>query len=177
MVTVRIVGNKMTFNSLLEKFNEYLIVERGLSLNTIEAYSRDVNQYLDYMSSELDILDVRDIQKDHVHTFIAALYDQQLTATSISRKISAIRLFHKFLYINEYVDENLIGYISKPKEKKKLPDILSIEEVDKLINSFDESDLLGFRNKTMVELMYATGLRVSEIVNLRINDLHLAPKR
>lgn len=163
----------MAYNDRIEQFHEYLMVERGLSLNTIEAYTRDVKQYLQYLSNELRVTDVRNIKKDHVHTFVASLYDENLSATSVSRKISSIRLFHKFLFINGYVDENLIGYITKPKEKKKLPDILSIAEVDKLINSFDESDILGFRNKTMVELMYATGLRVSELINLKVSDIHL----
>lgn len=160
------------FDGLMDQFLEYMIVELDHSMNTIEAYSRDVMQYLEFLSSELGIEDVKEIIRDDIQTYIAFLHDQQLSSSSISRKISSIRLFHKFLYLNDYVDENLLSYIVKPKEKKSLPTVLSVEQVDKLINSFDESDPLQLRNKTMTELMYSTGLRVSELVNLKLNDLH-----
>ena len=160
------------FDGLMDQFLEYMIVELDHSMNTIEAYSRDVMQYLEFLSSELGIEDVKEIIRDDIQTYIAFLHDQQLSSSSISRKISSIRLFHKFLYLNDYVDENLLSYIVKPKEKKSLPTVLSVEQVDKLINSFDESDPLQLRNKTMIELMYSTGLRVSELVNLKLNDLH-----
>lgn len=163
----------MTLNDMIDRYHEYLIVEKGLSLNTIEAYHRDIAQYCDFIENELGIVDLNEVTKEDLHDFIATLYDRNLASKSITRKITAIREFHKFLLINDYLKENLLSYIVNPKEQKKLPEVLSIEEVDRLLNSFDQETDLGFRNKTMVELMYATGLRVSELVHLKIDDLHL----
>lgn len=163
-----------TVERLMDAFHDYMVIELGLSRNTIEGYTRDVLQYLDYLDTELGIHDVKAITKDAIHTFIAHLYDKKLNASTVSRKISAIKLFHKFLYLNDYVNENLLSFIVKPKQTKKLPTVLSVEEVDRLINSFDESDPIQLRNKTMVELMYSTGLRVSELIALKLNDLHFS---
>lgn len=88
-----------TVERLMDAFHDYMVIELGLSRNTIEGYTRDVLQYLDYLDTELGIHDVKAITKDAIHTFIAHLYDKKLNASTVSRKISAIKLFHKFLYL------------------------------------------------------------------------------
>lgn len=130
-------------------------------------------QYTNYCSDELGLTDMNEITKEDIHSFISHLYDLNLASSSISRKISAIKEFHKFLYINDFIKENFVGYIKMPKITKKVPLVLSTSEIDKLLASFDETDDLEYLHKTMIELMYSTGIRVSELIGLKIDDLHL----
>jgi len=164
---------KYDIDFLIDEFNNYLLIEKSLSQNTISSYNRDIIQYTGYLKTVLDITDIHMIKRDHIIEFISSLYDLKLKPKSISRKISAIKMFHKFLFLNNYIKENVSSFIELPKLETSLPDILSTHEIDILLNSFTEENATELRNKTMVELMYSTGLRVSELVNLNIEDIHL----
>lgn len=155
------------------EFTNHLLIERGLSTNTISAYKTDVSEYCNYLNKTLQIANLEDVNRDDIINFISYLFDRNIKPKSIARKISSIKMFHKFLYLNNYLNENIANFIEQPKIEKKLPDVLSVEEIDLLLASFKENDKYQFRNKTMVELMYSTGLRVSELVNLNIEDIHL----
>lgn len=170
----KVITMKYDIDYLIDEFNHYLLIERGLSQNTIISYNNDIMQYSDYLRDTIQLTDINLIKRDHIIEFISHLHDINLKSKSISRKISAIKMFHKFLFLNNYISENVSSFIEQPKLKKSLPEVLSTQEIDALLNSFTEETAIDLRNKTMVELMYSTGLRVSELVNLNIEDIHLS---
>lgn len=170
----QVMKMKFNFNYLLDEFCNYLLIEKALSNNTISSYNSDLLQYFHYLNVKFNIEDVNLIKLEHINEFLAHLYDLNLKANTVARKITAIKMFHKFLYINNYLNENVTAFIKQPKLEKELPIVFSTEEIDLLLNTFDENDIYDYRNKTMVELMYSTGLRVSELVNLNVEDIHLS---
>ena len=157
--------------SLLNNFRYYMKVEKGLSANTLESYSRDVLDCLIYLNNNAD-----SIRADDVVDFFVSLQEMGLSSSSIARKRSALSSFFKYLQ-----DENLalkINFEDVPpiKYSQKLPDILSVNEMIKLLDSISTDDALGLRNKAMLELMYASGLRISETINLSIHDFFWSDK-
>jgi len=152
-------------------FLSYLQIDLKQSDNTIISYKTDINGYLTFLS-KLKIKDANDIKIDHIRSFLKTLYDKKNNERTIARKLSCIRKFHHFLLLEKIVKVDITENIATPKISKKLPSVLNEEEIDKLldiklITPFDH------RNKAMLELMYATGLRVSELVNLTIDDINL----
>lgn len=162
------------FAYYIDEFGNYLLIERSLSPNTTSSYINDILQYCTYLEENYALNDLNLITKEHIINFLRYLYDCNLKTKTIARKISAIKMFHKFLFLNNYIKENVSSFIEQPKLEKELPIVYSVEEIDKLLATFNEDDILEFRNKTMLELMYSTGLRVSELVNLNIEDVHLS---
>ncbi|MDD3107101.1 MAG: tyrosine recombinase, partial [Bacilli bacterium] len=114
-----------------------------------------------------------DITVDDIRQFIANLKRKQVSSGSLSRKLSAIKSFHRFLFQEKYVKINVAKQFASPKKERKLPIILSIEEIDQLLNCFTNEDPISIRNKAMIEIAYSSGLRVSELVQLQFKDLHL----
>ncbi|ERJ13762.1 site-specific tyrosine recombinase XerD [Haloplasma contractile] len=160
-------------NYTLDDFLNYLLIERGLTKNTIESYKVDLTQYLNYLVNECEVDDLKQVKRDYIIQFITRLYDQNLKPKSIARKLSSIKSFHKYLYINFDVKPNVAVNIEQPKLEKSLPVVFSVEEVDQLLNTLDSNSTYDLRNKAMIELLYSTGLRVSELINLNLNDVHL----
>ena len=158
-------------NKYLNQFVQYLEVERNYSNNTIKSYKNDLKEFFDYSEKNLKDLKNRDIR-----LFIEYLYDIDRKRTTINRKISVLRTYFKFLRREELLDENPMEEILSAKNNKKLPDFLTINEINDLINSIGEENLLDLRNKTILELLYATGLRVEELVNLKKNDINFGNK-
>ncbi|SES81871.1 tyrosine recombinase XerD subunit [Oceanobacillus limi] len=159
-------------NHAFGDFFHYLKIERGLSDNTIYSYKRDLNNYLKYIQkvTEKDSWDL--VTRADIIRFLHSLKDDGKSSSTIARTISSIRLFHQFLIREDVVHQDASLHIETPKIKRKLPDILSMGDVDNLLN-IDASSPLKVRNKAMLELLYATGLRVSELINLKTSDLHL----
>lgn len=165
----------MNISNLCSEYNMYLTIELSLEENTIINYSHDVKDYTDYLVKVRNVVDSNDITVDDIRSFLAHLKRNHISASSMSRKLSAIKSFHKFLVTNHYALVNVAKLISNPKQEKKLPVVLTVEEIDMLLASFNsEASPLELRNKTMVELTYSCGLRVSELVNLKLNDIHLS---
>lgn len=158
-------------NKYLNQFIQYLEVERNYSNNTIKSYKNDLKEFFDYSEKDLKDLKNRDIR-----IFIEYLYDIDRKRTTINRKISVLRSYFKFLRREELLDENPMKEILSAKNNKKLPDFLTINEINDLINSIGEENLLDLRNKTILELLYATGLRVEELVNLKKKDINFKNK-
>ncbi len=151
-----------------EEFREYLLIERKLSNNTLLSYMYNIDKYLDYLNKK-----VNNITEEDIKNFLIQLQDKNISKRSVAHYLSVIKEYHKFLIINNYVPKNVSENIEGIKLPKTLPDVLSVEEVDKLLDiklvtPFD------YRNKAMLELMYATGLRVSEIVDLKVNDIDIS---
>lgn len=166
------VGDKLNIKTLLYEYGMYLRGSSGLSKNTYESYYRDTTQYVNYLS-RIGIIEPESITLDNLRKYVAYLKQKKIAASSQSRKISAIKSFHKYLYIEHYTTKNISKFIANPKQIKKLPTILTVQEIDLILEACNEDDPLMIRNKAMIELAYASGLRVSELINLKLGDLHL----
>jgi len=155
----------------LDLFLNYLVVEKGLADNTLQSYSRDILKYLEFLESR-GCANPERIKPLDVASFIAALKDAGLGARSRARALSSVRMFHKFLVIEGYCEANPSTIIEAPKTLRKLPEILNIREVDLLLGATEGVDATDVRDRAMLELLYATGLRVSELVKLRLADVN-----
>ena len=161
---------------LATEYRYYLRSERSMQPNTISSYVSDVEAYLMYLEDTLLIDDPNLITEDNVTRFLLSLKKKKFSTTSISRYLSSIKSFHKFLSKDGLTKKNVTLQISSPKIDKKLPVVLTVEEVSKLLDSSKGDKPLDLRNEAMFELIYACGFRVSELVNLKINNLHLTSK-
>lgn len=150
----------------IEEFIDYLRFEKKYSENTISSYKRDLNKINSYLKKDFIKLTKADIQK-----YIQDL-SKNKNSNTISRTISSLKSFYKFLEINKYTNTNPLTTIISPKTARKLPKVLSEEEVNKLLDINLNNDF-DYRNKAMLELMYSSGLRVSELINLTVNDVDL----
>ena len=169
---------KNTEDKLFEitDFKYYLQQEKRLAKNTVISYISDLNQYSDYLLTYAGIKNVDQITKQNVEHYIVTLKKKNISKQSIARKITAIKEFHKFLKKEDLADDNIALTIDKPKLDKKLPVVLSEEEIAKMLDSIETKTALGKRNKALMETLYATGLRVSELLNLKISNIHLNAK-
>lgn len=160
-------------DNYLKEYHYYLISEMRLSSNTWHSYESDVKKYIDFIVKNYKINNPKDIEVEHLKKYIESLHRKKIEPSSQSRKLSAIKSFHKFLVKEKYVTNNIASSIDLPKQVKKLPTVLSVEEVDLLLNTLNNDTPLESRNKAMIELAYASGLRVTELVSLKLADLHL----
>ncbi len=161
---------------LIVEYTSYLASEKMKSQNTIDAYRSDILNYFYYLENVCNIHDIKDSSTDIIKKYLTYLKKMGYSATSSSRALSTLKSFYKFLLLERYIKTNPCQPISAPKIEKKLPTVLSVEEVMNLLNILSEDTPYNFRNKAMIEVMYGTGLRVSELVNLKISELHLTNK-
>lgn len=159
-------------NDYLDLFISYLAVEKGLSANTQEAYSRDLARYLDFLE-RLGRSVPASVTSADIAAFLGRLKEEGSGARSRARCLSAIRMFHKFLMIENYADVNPATIIEAPRTLHKLPDFLTTGEVDALLSACAGSSGENIRDLAMLELLYATGLRVSELVGLKLREVNL----
>ncbi len=153
-------------------FLTMLRVERNVSTNTMDAYKRDINQYLMYLG-DLDINNLSDVKSTHIRDYIRILSDGGMAPASISRIISSIRTYYRFLSSENILDENPVLLINNPKLPKKLPDVLSEKEISLIINAIQESSQFYQRDKAIIELLYSCGIRVTELCNLEMSNLFI----
>lgn len=161
---------------LIIEYRNYLVSEKMRSSNTVNSYISDLENYVYYLTNTLLIENVLDIEADHIKKFLSYIKSLGYSASSIARTLSSIKSFHKYLLIEEITSSNPASTISSPKKPKKLPNVLSVEEVMKLLDSLNNTTAINSRNQVMVELMYACGLRVSELVDLKLGDLRMTSK-
>jgi integrase/recombinase XerD len=154
---------------LLNSFLSFLQLEKGLSENTIKSYRVDIDRYISFVMREGETFD--SITEQLFNNYVVTLLDAGLVYTSINRNFSAIKGFYKYLIEEDISKINPTENIDSLKIPKRLPEILTIEELDLLLEQPDISTLQGYRDRTIIETMYATGLRVSELVDLRFNNL------
>lgn len=159
-----------TWEKELQDYTYYIRLEKKLSDNTVEAYIRDLKQMAEYLGSEFSILP-QQAEERHIEAFLAHLYDKGVKKTTQARILSGIKSFFYYLLINDRIENLPTEFIDPPKTGRKLPDVLTVAEIESIINTFDSDDRFGIRNKAMVETLYSCGLRVSELVTLRISDL------
>lgn len=157
---------------LIEEYANYLSVEKGLAENTIYAYREDLGKYINYLKSK-HIASVEATTRDNIIDFIGKLKNQGLSGNSISRLLAAIKGFYRFLILERYIKYDITSVLDTPKLWKKLPEVLSLDEVERLLKRPNLKNWLGIRDKAALELIYATGMRVSEIINLTNENLNL----
>jgi integrase/recombinase XerD len=157
----------MNWSDAINDFNDYLKIERGFSVNSISSYKEDIykfNKFIDNSKSPLEV------SPDDIKEFLQKI-SKGMNSSSQSRIISGLRSFFEFLIFEKYISQNPLRLIESPKISRKLPDTLSIEEIDLLTSNLDLSKEQGERNLAIIELLYGCGLRVSELVDLKISDL------
>lgn len=162
-------------NDLILKFIEEIKYEKNYSELTVKGYETDLYMFLEYLN-ENDIKTYKNIDYQKIRDYISYLYELDYNNKTICRHISAIRSFFKYLKINNYIDDNPCTLVSNPKLDKRLPKYLNFEEIEKLLNAFDNNNYLGLRNSLILELLYSTGIRVSEITNIKLKDISLSNK-
>lgn len=158
--------------SLIKNYSDHLRLELSLSDNSVEAYQHDVSLFMQYLELEKKTTDLDSIDMQVIENFFAYLYDMNIGAKSQARILSGLKSFYRYLLEEEIVDKDPTELISSPTLGRHLPEVLSYEEIQKMIDSIDLSDPLGHRNKAMIEVMYGCGLRVSELINLKISDIY-----
>lgn len=156
---------------LLEQFLDYLSIEQNLSFNTIDSYRNDLKRYLEFVTAEKKYSDLNEITSKDVSAFVQLLNSLGLSPKSISRNLSAIRTFHKYLMNEDMLENDPAENIDMPKMPKTLPSVLEIAEVEKILEQPDTLEHLGIRDRAMLELIYACGLRISELLSLKQNDI------
>lgn len=163
----------MKIDLAISYFIRYLKVEKKLANNSVLSYQSDLNFFMNYLNKNKIEL-VEDISLDTLNNYISELYDQSLNKSSISRKISCLRSLYKYLFQKDFITYNITSSLILPKKDKILPKFLSTEDILNLINSFDISNDKQARNQMMLIILYYTGIRVSELVNLKLSQLYLS---
>ncbi|OHQ80694.1 MULTISPECIES: site-specific tyrosine recombinase XerD [Staphylococcus] len=158
--------------TIIEEYLKFIQIEKGLSENTIGAYRRDLKKYQLYMQ-EQKIAHIGFIDRQTIQECLGSLIDQGASAKSIARFISTIRSFHQFALREKYAAKDPTVLIETPKYEKKLPDVLYVEEVIQLLETPDLTKNNGYRDRTILELLYATGMRVTELIQIEIDDVNL----
>ncbi len=156
--------------SLIQEFIEYLGHEKGLATNTLESYGRDLRQYCGFLSEDTSQTPETASQATIV-AYLMMLRKQGKATATIARRLAALKAFYQFMLKENYVTKDPTDELSSPKLERKLPKVLTVEEVEKLLNQPDASNPTGIRDKAMLEVLYATGIRVSELVSLNLDDV------
>lgn len=167
-----VLAKFMLIKDALSEYKQYLIVEKGLSKNTIYSYLRDLIAFSNFIGEEYEINQIENINKKHIHLYLKELSKTNCT-NSISRKLVSLRMLYIFLVKENIVKENLMSSFTLPKRDKKLPIVLSQEEMIEILDGIIVCDAISSRNRCMVELLYATGMRISELLNLTLKDLNI----
>jgi integrase/recombinase XerD len=157
---------------IIKDFEFYLKNEKGLSQNTISSYLGDISQYALFLEKYHNITKPNDIEKRHIEGFLKSM-KKQVSSKSIARKLTALKSFHHFLALEKETDEDFAKAFPSPKTEKSLPQVLSIDEVVSILKQVDQTRPLGLRNAALLELIYGSGLRVSELLDIKMEDIHL----
>ncbi|HOQ07891.1 MAG TPA: site-specific tyrosine recombinase XerD [Clostridiales bacterium] len=158
--------------ALVQEFVDFLEKDKRLSLNTLQSYRRDIEQYFSYLH-EINLHNIANTNKTTVIAYLLYLQKKGRATSTISRNLASIRSFYQYIAKCKLIDHDPTAELESPKVEKKLPQILSPEEVELLLEQPQCVDLKGYRDKAMLELLYATGIRVSELIQLDLDDLNL----
>jgi integrase/recombinase XerD len=158
--------------ALVQRFVNFLERDKRLSMNTLQSYRRDIEQYFNYLH-EINLQNISNSNKTTVIAYLLYLQKKGRATSTISRNLASIRSFYQYIAKNKLIDHDPTAELESPKVEKKLPQILSPEEVELLLDQPQCVDLKGYRDKAMLELLYATGIRVSELIQLDMQDLNM----
>ncbi len=159
------------WKSTIKGYEDYLRLEKGLSENSIAAYLRDIRQFSKFCLEEQSIPHPGELVTNAVQQYMQHLYDREIARNSQARMLSGIRSFSKYLRLENIIDTDPVELVSSPRPERKLPDVLSIEEVNRIISTVDLSRREGVRNKAMLEVLYSCGLRVTELCELQLSKV------
>lgn len=157
-------------DKILVKYKQYLKLEKSLSDNTVEAYLTDLNKLLAFLT--LENIHILDVTLENLEEFSAGLHDIGIHPRSQARILSGIRSFYRFLIMEDYLEADPTELLESPQIGLKLPEVMTVEEIDRLIESIDRGTKEGQRNRAILETLYSCGLRVSELCNLKLSDLY-----
>ena len=177
MASLRFYGVSTFFNmdinkNLIKHYADHLRLELSLSENSVEAYGHDVHLFLQYLESQNASTEIDSITQDTIENFFAYLYDLNIGATSQARILSGLKSFWRYLIQEDLAEKDPTELITSPSLGRHLPEVLSYEEIQMMIDSIDLSQPNGHRNKAMIEVMYGCGLRVSEVIGLQISNIY-----
>ncbi len=170
ILTIQSETDKQPF--LIEQFLNYLSVEKGLSKNTLEAYAQDLAAYQIFLEKE-KLPDWGSVKREHITKFMFEEKKRGQEASSIARRLVAVKLFHRFLVSERYMTEDVTSVLETPKLWKRLPQFMTPREMEEMLNAPDVTKKEGLRDRALLECLYATGMRVSEIIGLKLNDVNL----
>ena len=162
----------MSWKSLIKGYENYLKIEKSLSSNTVDAYIRDINKMDGFFNSEDSKKKINSINHEDFQNYLAYLNGLKINARSQSRVISSMRSFFKYLMIEKIIDNNPSELLENPKTGKKLPEFLTIDEIDLMVSQIDRSKSDGERNIAILEVLYGCGLRVTELIELKISEIY-----
>jgi integrase/recombinase XerD len=167
------MGSNVQMEDQLKDFTHFLIVEKGLAKNTIVSYERDLKSYMKYIKNVEQLNSFNEVERVHIIHFLGYLKEQGKSSRTLARHVASIRAFHQFLLRERATDHDPSVHLETPKLERTLPKVLNLEEVETLLDSPNTKDHYGIRDKAMLELLYATGIRVSELIGLQVGDVHL----
>ena len=162
----------MSWDIYIKGFYNYLLIEKSLSKNTVDAYVRDINKMAKYFLDLEKGKNIKSVSYEDFQNYLAHLNDEKIKARSQSRVISSIRAFYKYLIIEKEIDNNPSELLETPKTGKKLPEFLTVDEVNQLVNEINRSKPEGERNLAILEVLYGCGLRVSELIELKLSEIY-----
>ena len=156
----------------IEQFIAYLKVERNYSKHTVSSYDFDLSDFMKFLTNENGVLpSIEDVDHLTIRSYLANLQERQLSRSTVVRRLSSLRSFYKYLCRRGYLETDPTSALSSPKIQRKLPDFLEISEIDLLLSAPDTNDILGLRDQAILELLYSTGMRVSELLSLDLSDV------
>lgn len=169
-----------TWDKVFEDFKYYMKMQKNFSANTVEAYCKDCQRFIDFLENNYPDIEPKEVSVEQIEKFIDSIItfkakdneDKMLKAVSQTRVIQSLRAMFRFMLITDIIDKDISQLVITPRLDKTLPTILEDNEIRKMIASIDVSTFIGYRNRLIIELLYATGLRVSEMVNLKIEDIN-----
>ncbi len=161
-------------NKNLSDFLDFIIKQKNYSKNTSKNYEIDIKEFFKYVEKEG--FNYLEVDYDFIKGYLMELYDKKLSRNSVARKLSSLRSFYKYLFNNDLIKTNPFKYVSTPKKEKKLPKYLGVEELEIIFDTPDTNLPLGQRDKLILEVLYATGIRVSELVNIKLSDIDFLRK-
>ena len=166
------MATALDWNSLIKGFKAYLLLERSLSPNSIDAYLRDVDKLVQFLHLQEITLNATQLELQHLESFLYWLNSLGLGARSQARIISGLKAFYKYLLVEDIMDEVPTELLEGPRLEMKIPEVLTFEEVNQILEAIDQSEPQGTRNRAILETLYACGLRVSELINLQLSNIY-----
>lgn len=157
---------------LLKDFIYYLSVEKGLAENTLDSYQRDLKKYINFLQKH-KVNDIKKATRKNISDYLLEQKEKGLAPSTLSRNLASIRSFYQFLLKEQVIRENPAADLESPRAEKKLPRVLSLQDIELLLEQPKPNDVIGIRDRAMLELLYATGIRVSELVSLNLNNVNV----
>lgn len=161
----------MAFERELKRYMQFIKVEKGLAENSTQSYENDLKRYLSFLGRECKLSDLGGVTLQHIESFLDDLAELELSPGTIARNISSIRSFHEFAVVENFAEANPAELVDLPKKAAKLPEVLTTEEVLSIIDQADRTDNAGIRDAAILETLYATGMRVSELTGIELDNL------